>query len=621
MLYGLLTDASGHSPASVRQISIMGDFICLPLGEEPQEYNSNYILYWNHVGLELNRLTHSLGAQSYSAPQSGPPASARALGILHLAIHDAYFAIKPPPVRSFTTYLTAASAPPLPTRSTGATDPRMAVAGAAITVLAALYTTADAAKISSEATRQLNNLLTLKQSGFPGLDKTTPSYMFGRDVGNAMLNLLKVIGPELSQDGYEPKSTRYYFNDEPTNPVRLVPVDINNINGDKKPVHVYHAPFYGEKAKRFAVQTEHVIADPPVGTSISNSDGTAEYNDALKDVIRMGGIPGLRSTTRRPDQTAGAYFWAYDGANLIGTPPRLYNQILRQIAWTRKPSFDPTGDKTNADFARLFALANVAMADAGILCWKEKYHFEFWRPLSGVRQEDGPLADPFWLSVGAPDTNTNNVHFKPPFPAYPSGHATFGAACFQIARLHYNFAPSEPDNIRFDFVSDELNGISRELRMPFNPSRALPITEQPGTVRTRVVRQFHSLWEAIFENAISRIWLGVHWRFDAFSAHDALVASSHPGAPYKVEADGTTAYKDPTGIRYTTKGPRSDRTGQFPVGGVPLGLAIANDIFYSKLKPTPASMQPPPPTPEAPLPAKPPPYDTEGNTIIQSGEP
>src|SRR6266536_886898 len=67
--------------------------IQLPPLEEPQEYNSNYILYWNHVGLELNRLTHSLATLNQTVPQSGPPNSARALGILHLAIHDAYFAI------------------------------------------------------------------------------------------------------------------------------------------------------------------------------------------------------------------------------------------------------------------------------------------------------------------------------------------------------------------------------------------------------------------------------------------------------------------------------------------------------------------------------------------------
>ncbi|TYT24952.1 hypothetical protein FZO89_00895 [Luteimonas viscosa] len=46
------------------------------------------LMYWNLVALDMNRLTHSVGA-----PQGGPPLSARALAIVHLAIHDAYFSV------------------------------------------------------------------------------------------------------------------------------------------------------------------------------------------------------------------------------------------------------------------------------------------------------------------------------------------------------------------------------------------------------------------------------------------------------------------------------------------------------------------------------------------------
>jgi vanadium chloroperoxidase len=55
-----------------------------------RDFNKNYILFWNNVALDLNRLTHTI-----VGPQDGPPVSARALGILHLAIHDAYFGIFP----------------------------------------------------------------------------------------------------------------------------------------------------------------------------------------------------------------------------------------------------------------------------------------------------------------------------------------------------------------------------------------------------------------------------------------------------------------------------------------------------------------------------------------------
>ncbi|MCJ1253452.1 hypothetical protein MMC24_001263 [Lignoscripta atroalba] len=576
--------------------------VILPPSEEPPEYNSNYIFYWNDVALKLNQLTHTLGG-----PQTGPPLSARALGILHLAINDAYFAIRPDPAGLATTYLTKDSPNPaysLPDLR-DATDPRLAVAGAAVTVLQQLYTRPDAS-IAVASTEQLRQFISQSVDGFPDLVALSSSYQFGINVGNAILGLLELRpdDPRVNQGAYRPRPGRYRFNDDPTNPVRLIPVNPNDPNGPKRPVRIYLQPFYGMTAPRFAVQMtadgtpsgppiEHIIADPPVGFGANN---TMEYNFSLQDIVRMGGQPALNSTRRRPDQSAGGYFWAYDGSNLIGTPPRLYNQVLRKIAWEKKPA-GPISEETNADFARLFALANASMADAGIFAWQEKWRFEFWRPLTGVRDDGGPLGDPFWLTFGTPETNTNNIPFKPPFPAYPSGHATFGGAVFQAARLYYkrrdnlSFAPDEPDNIAFDFVSDELNGINRDLRQPYDPSR--PITDQPGTVRTRVTRHFPSLWAAINENALSRIWLGVHWQFDAYSPQDGLHPSTDGNNLYQLEADGTTAYKDPADIRYDSTGVRVDRPGQlFPIGGVPLGLGIANDIFGGNLKPTPPNLQP-----------------------------
>jgi vanadium chloroperoxidase len=579
--------------------------IQLPPTQELSDYNQNYILYWNYVGLELNRLTHSLASLNQTCPQAGPPNSARCLAILHLAIHDAFFsslkANEAPPFTVYNTYLGSAAGVPIlpvfPGPTSASRDARLAVAGAAITALSLLYATATSPSYSTRATDELKKQLdqAVTTSTITALDMGTPSYIYGANISKAINDYLGTKGPELTQAGYMPKDKRYYFNDEPTNPVRLVPKDINKTEpGDElKAVHVYHLPFYGNRAKHFAVQSNtHILADPPVGTATSTNASKAEYVDSVHDVIRMGGAPGLTTTLRTPAQNAAAHFWAYDGANLIGTPPRLYNQILRVVAWNRKPvGSASTSDATNADFARLFALANVAMADAGIFAWKEKYCWEFWRPLSGVRQEPTPLGDPFWLSLGAPDTNTNHIHFKPPFPSYPSGHATFGAACFQAARLYYGYTPNEPDDISFDFVSDELNGISREfLAAPFDHTR--PLTDQPGTVRTKIVRHFDSLWECIFENAISRIWLGVHWRFDAAATADILVpaSASAPAAPYQTLPDGTTAYKDPADIRYETMGPRADHPGQmFPVGGIPLGLGVAQDIFDAGMKGTPAA--------------------------------
>ena len=165
------------------------------------------------------------------------------------------------------------------------------------------------------------------------------------------------------------------------------------------------------------------------------------------------------------------------------------------------------------------------------------------------------MGNPFWLPFGAPKTNEPGAKsFTPNFPAYPSGHATFGAAAFQMVRRFYGEKegflsaddPQKPDTICFDIVSDELNGIS---------------VDSNGTVRPRHERHFKSLWHAIFENGLSRVFLGVHWIFDAFDASDVK------------NGDG---FKDSDDITYTTQ-----------VGGVKLGLDIANDIYDSKLKASP----------------------------------
>src|SRR6185503_1011827 len=120
----------------------------------------------------------------------------------------------------------------------------------------------------------------------------------------------------------------------------------------------------------------------------------------------------------------------------------LYNQIAVQIA-------DQMGS-SELETARLLALVNVAMADAGMAVWESKYYYDFWRPITGIRESDfgfGPTAsgdgnsatagDPSFRPLGAPASNLTGPNFTPPFPAYPSGHAGFGGALFQTLRRFY----------------------------------------------------------------------------------------------------------------------------------------------------------------------------------------
>jgi hypothetical protein len=142
----------------------------------------------------------------------------------------------------------------------------------------------------------------------------------------------------------------------------------------------------------------------------------------------------------------------------------------------------------------MLALVNVAMADAGIASWETKYYYNVWRPISGIQEghldnNAATLGDPSWVPLGAPGTPSGSVpDFTPPFPAYTSGHATFGAATFEMLE---NFYGTED-------ISQIIGG-----------SLTLGSDELPG-----VFRQYNQLTQLTEENGQSRIYLGIHWSFD-----------------------------------------------------------------------------------------------------------
>lgn len=208
-------------------------------------------------------------------------------------------------------------------------------------------------------------------------------------------------------------------------------------------------------------------AGPPELTS-------QQYADAFNEVKELGAAD---SATRTADQTEAGYFWAYDRGGM-GTPMRMFNNVLRTVA-------EQEGN-TVKENAALFAKATVAMADAGVVSWNSKFEYDFWRPITGIREADtdgNPLteADPDWTPLGAPGGDSTN-DFTPPFPTYVSGHATFGGALFGVLQEFYG-----TDEISFTLESEELPG---------------------------VLRSFDSFSEAMAENGRSRVYLGIHWNFD-----------------------------------------------------------------------------------------------------------
>jgi hypothetical protein len=225
---------------------------------------------------------------------------------------------------------------------------------------------------------------------------------------------------------------------------------------------------------------------------------SAAYTTAYNEVKRLGGDGIVTPTERSADQTVTGTFWAYDGTPSLCAPPRLYNQIATTVS---------LNETRPIELARLYALVNTSLMDAGLASWESKFFWDIWRPITGIRESDpgtGPsglgdgnpatIGDPTFTPLGAPASNLNGPNFTPPFPAYPSGHATIGGALFQTLRNYYG-----TDNRPFTFTSDEFNGQTRDAN---------------GNVRPVVTRTYNTFSQAEEENGQSRIYLGIHWSFD-----------------------------------------------------------------------------------------------------------
>ena len=195
-------------------------------------------------------------------------------------------------------------------------------------------------------------------------------------------------------------------------------------------------------------------AMPPALTS-------AAYADDFNKTKELG---AKNSTTRNAEQTTIAQFWA-DGPGTV-TPPGHWNVIARELAVQR--------GNTMEENARLFALLNIAEADAGILCWDCKYACNFWRPISAIQNADldeNPATEK--------DADWEPLLPTPPFPEYTSGHSTFsGAAAIALAAFFGS------DDIQFTTVSEDLPG---------------------------VWRNYSSFSEAAAEAGMSRIYGGIHF--------------------------------------------------------------------------------------------------------------
>lgn len=284
-------------------------------------------------------------------------------------------------------------------------------------------------------------------------------------------------------------------NDGSQNPINYVPTPgVGHWRPTPPEFNAPHAPHWGNVTP-FAMTSGDQFRPPPPPALNSQ-----EYADAYNQVRDYG---RRFNSLRTPEQTQIAHFW---GNDLDGTykPPGHLNYITSVVARDQGLSV--------YEKSRLFALVNLAMGDAAVSAWDAKYNTEldFWRPVTGIHEGDN---DGNQLTQGDPTWEPLNV-WSPPFPAYTSGHATFGAAHAAVMRAFFG-----TDDITFTVGTDD----------PFTPG---------------VERTFHSFTEAAWENAISRIYLGVHWIFDGVEGNrSGLALGDYVAANFlqPIPAPGTAA--------------------------------------------------------------------------------
>ncbi|MEV6614998.1 DNRLRE domain-containing protein [Streptomyces sp. NPDC051051] len=231
------------------------------------------------------------------------------------------------------------------------------------------------------------------------------------------------------------------------------------------------------KVKPFGMtsSTQFRPAGPGGHTQMSTLLPSQAYAAQVNEVKSLG---GAESGSRTADQTRAALFWANDLDGTYKPPGQLFEHTQ---TLSRQQGTTVSGN------AKLFALTAFSMADAAIVAWDMKYQtdIDLWRPESAIRLDGdgnaGTTADANWQPLSQ---DRNGTHFSPAFPAYISGHATFAGAWARATRDW--------------FGTDQISWTAT--------------TEDPNAVG--VTRTFSSISAAATENAVGRVWLGVHYRWD-----------------------------------------------------------------------------------------------------------
>ncbi|MDR7277458.1 carbohydrate binding domain-containing protein [Catenuloplanes atrovinosus] len=400
--------------------------------EQPRLANDP-VIYWDNVLQQAIRESVE--------PQRSPTNLARAAAIMHTAIFDAVTSV----TNIGTPYVARVTVPV----DTHATSLESAVNMAAFDTLRVLFP-------NLTFTDELTAARGLLPNGTIGIQRDR-----GEGVGAASASAVlanRANDGSTSTGTYTPSTTPGAW--RPTDSTPAV------------------TPFWGQ-VRPFTMTSGSQFRPPLPGgySSYSTLLASQAYADQLNEVKNLGRATG---STRTAEQTDIAFFWANDVPGTYKPPGQLLEHT-EIVAAQRGLGL--------LEHARLFALVSLAMADAAIAAWDAKFltPIDLWRPQSAVQNADqdgraDTVKDAAWLPLSI---NPAGQRFSPAFPAYVSGHATFGGAWAAVMRGYFGF--------------DHL-----EMRLT---------TEDPS--RPTVVRTLPSFTAAAAENGRSRIYLGVHYQWDA----------------------------------------------------------------------------------------------------------
>ena len=302
-----------------------------------------------------------------------------------------------------------------------ATSKEAAAAVAAVAVLEGLH---------SEATKELKPALAAYLATLPDNQAKSDGMKLGEAVAAKIVEARAKDGAS-APDSYRPK----------TKPGVYVPTALTVLS-----MWPNVRPFAMSNPAQFR-------PEPPI--SLKSEQWTTDYNE-IKD------YGGSASIKRSAQQTEVARFWFITGAQSL-------HPLARQLVIAKKMSL--------VESARFMALVSIAAADAYIATMDAKYFFEFWRPITAIRNgdmDDNPATehDPAWQPLGA----------TPMHPEYPCAHCIHSASFAAV-------------------VEAVLGG-------PDVPELTMTSSTAPG-----VTRRWTNLWAYANEVADARIWAGFHYRF------------------------------------------------------------------------------------------------------------